>query len=137
MYEIDDGYSLEHHVQGESRNLDAPLLRLDLAGELEDIARGAPYREKGHSAKTLARYPDLRLVLVALKRGNNMGEHKTDHRITVHCLRGHVRLKLPSQEADLPAGSLLTMSGALPHDVEAREDSAFLLTIAWCGEKRQ
>lgn len=132
MNEIDDGYSLEHHVQGEPRNLDAPLLRLELASELEDIRRGAPYRDKGHSAKTLARYPDLRLVLVALKRGANMGEHKTDHRITVHSLSGRVRVKLPSQEVDLPAGSLLTMSGAIPHDVEALDDSAFLLTISWC-----
>jgi len=32
---------------------------------------------------------------------------------------------------DLPAGHLLALDRALPHDVKALEDSAFLLTIAW------
>ena len=32
---------------------------------------------------------------------------------------------------DLPAGHMLVLERALPHDVEALEDSAFLLTIAW------
>lgn len=31
----------------------------------------------------------------------------------------------------LPAGHMLALERALPHDVEALEDSAFLLTIAW------
>ena len=34
---------------------------------------------------------------------------------------------------DLPAGTLLTLDQNLPHDVEALEESAFLLTIAWPG----
>jgi len=32
---------------------------------------------------------------------------------------------------DLPAGHLLALERTVPHDVEALEDSAFLLTIAW------
>jgi hypothetical protein len=32
---------------------------------------------------------------------------------------------------DLPAGHMLALERGLPHDVEALEDSAFLLTIAW------
>lgn len=32
---------------------------------------------------------------------------------------------------DLPMGHVLALDGAVPHDVEALEDSAFLLTIAW------
>jgi hypothetical protein len=32
---------------------------------------------------------------------------------------------------DLPAGQMVALERALPHDVEALEESAFLLTIAW------
>ena len=32
---------------------------------------------------------------------------------------------------DLPAGHMLALERALRHDVEALEDSAFLLAIAW------
>ena len=35
----------------------------------------------------------------------------------------------------LPAGGLLALGQGLPHDVEALEESAFLLTIAWPSEK--
>jgi hypothetical protein len=34
---------------------------------------------------------------------------------------------------DLRAGSLLVLDQGLPHDLEALEDSVFLLTIAWPG----
>lgn len=40
-------------------------------------------------------------------------------------------LNLPEQTVELPAGHLLALGRALPHDVEAVEDSAFLLSIAW------
>src|SRR5690606_30945695 len=128
MSEIeDDGYSLENHVQGESRNLDAALMRLDLNRELDEVKQAAPYRDKGQCAKTLVRNPDLRVVLVALAQGVSMGEHQTNHRITVQCLHGEVRVKLPDQQVDLPAGCLFTMLGSVPHDVEGLRDSAFLL----------
>jgi quercetin dioxygenase-like cupin family protein len=35
---------------------------------------------------------------------------------------------------ELPAGHLLALDRAVPHDVKALEDSAFLLTIAWPEE---
>jgi quercetin dioxygenase-like cupin family protein len=38
---------------------------------------------------------------------------------------------------DLPAGSLLALDQGIPHDVEALEESAFLLTIAWPGRNEK
>ncbi len=46
-------------------------------------------------------------------------------------LTGKLRLHLPDQTVELPAGRLLTLERALPHDVEALEESSFLLTISW------
>jgi hypothetical protein len=40
-------------------------------------------------------------------------------------------MQLPEKAIDLPAGHMLALERALPHDVEALEDSAFLLTITW------
>ena len=42
----------------------------------------------------------------------------------------HVRDKV----IDLPAGHTLALERAIPHEVEALEDNAFLLTIAWPEE---
>ena len=44
---------------------------------------------------------------------------------------GHNRLHVESKAFDLPAGCLLSPDRAIAQDVEALEDSAILLTIAW------
>jgi quercetin dioxygenase-like cupin family protein len=63
----------------------------------------------------------------------SMHEHRTAARISVQTLAGHIRLRLPDRTAELPAGKLLVLDQCVPHDVEAEEDSAFLLTLSWHG----
>ena len=77
------------------------------------------------------KHPDFRIVLIALKKGEHIDEHKTDARISIHTLSGHVKLQLPKQAIDLPAGSLLALDRTLEHGLEALEESAILLTISW------
>ena len=89
------------------------------------------YLREGHTARTLVREPDLRIVLVAMKAGARIAEHRADETASVHALRGHVRLRLPDKVVDLPAGRLLVLEKGLRHDVEAMQDSAFLLTLGW------
>ena len=60
-----------------------------------------------------------------------MHEHRTAARISVQTLSGHIRLKLPDRTVELPTGQLLVLNQCVSHDVEAEEDSAFLLTLSW------
>lgn len=108
----------------------APLLQFDLASELEQL-RGEPEWSSGQNAKTLVKHDDLRVVLIALRAGARIPDHQTDGRISIHTVRGHVRVRVQDQVRDLPMGTLLALDQALAHDVEALEDSAILLTIAW------
>jgi quercetin dioxygenase-like cupin family protein len=62
-----------------------------------------------------------------------MAEHKSDGRIAVQVISGHVRIHADGRTFDLRAGGLLTLERAVPHDVEAIDESALLLTIAWPG----
>jgi quercetin dioxygenase-like cupin family protein len=75
--------------------------------------------------------PDFRIVLVAMKAATEMNEHRADGRISIQTIVGHVRLKLPQQTAEVPAGHLLALDRCITHDVEAVEESVFLLTICW------
>ena len=61
-------------------------------------------------------------------------EHKTEGRISVHVLSGHIRLRAAGRTFTLRSGGLLALDHEIPHDVEALEESAFLLTIAWPGK---
>ncbi len=110
--------------------LTAPLLHLDLNREIEQL-RSEGRWQSGHTAKTLAKYSDLRLVLIVMKTGGRMEKHRTDGRISVQTLEGKIRFSTAERSVELSAGEMLTLERNIPHDVEGILDSAFLLTIAW------
>jgi quercetin dioxygenase-like cupin family protein len=83
---------------------------------------------------TLVKHTDLRIVFILMKAAARLQEHHAGARISVHTLSGHVRLHLGERTVDLPAGHLLALEQDIPHDLEAIEESAVLLTIAWQGE---
>jgi quercetin dioxygenase-like cupin family protein len=113
--------------------LAGPLLLFDLQKELQELRREDSWgRETGRSSKTLAKYPDFRVVLVLMKAATHMDEHRSEARISIQALVGKVRLHLSKQEPlELSAGQLLTLDCGMRHDVEALEESAFLLTVSW------
>jgi hypothetical protein len=49
----------------------------------------------------------------------------------VQTVAGHIRIHVEDTVVDLPSGHLLALDRALWHDVQALEESAFLLTICW------
>jgi quercetin dioxygenase-like cupin family protein len=110
--------------------LESPILSFDLNGEIKRLREENAW-QAGRNSKTLVKHPDFRLVLTVLKSGARLHEHKAAGRISVQAVAGHIQMHVQGQVFDLPAGHLLALERALPHDVEALEDSAFLLTIAW------
>ena len=117
--------------------LSGSVLQFNLASELDQLHRDESWlHPTGRSSKTLVKYPDLRIVLIAMKANTRMHEHTAAGRISVHSLNGHIRLHLPEKVVDLPVGHLLALDQCVPHDVEAAEDSAFLLTLSWPPEKK-
>jgi quercetin dioxygenase-like cupin family protein len=110
--------------------LAAPLLMLDLNRQIEQL-RSEGRWQSGHTAKTLAKYPDLRVVLIVLNANGRLEKHRTEGRICVHTLDGRIRFRTAEQSIELSAGQMLTLEPNVPHDVEGLVDSAFLLTIAW------
>src|ERR1022692_5148577 len=111
-------------------SLKSPILSFDLNSEIERL-RGENAWQGGRNSKTLVKHPDFRVVLTVLKSNACLHEHKAAGRISVQAVAGHIRMHVQDQVFDLPAGHMLALERALPHDVEALEDSAFLLTIAW------
>jgi quercetin dioxygenase-like cupin family protein len=109
-----------------------PLLQFDLQKELEHLRQQDSWRrDTGRSSKTLAKYPDFRIILVLMKAKTQMNEHRAEGRVSIHHLVGTICVHLPDQKINLSAGQLLVMDCGVLHDVEAVEESAFLLTIAW------
>jgi quercetin dioxygenase-like cupin family protein len=105
-------------------------LSFDLSDEIKRL-RDEDAWQAGRNSKTLVKHPDFRVVLTVLKSGTRLQEHKAAGRISVQAVAGRIRMHVQDDVFDLPVGHLLVLERALAHDVEALEDSAFLLTIAW------
>jgi quercetin dioxygenase-like cupin family protein len=114
--------------------LSVPVLQFDLGEEIDWRMQDSELHGVGRSSKTLAKYDDLRIVLISMKANTVMHEHKAPARISVQTLTGHVQLRIVGRTVDLPAGHLVTLDQSLPHDVIALTNSSILLTLSWPAE---
>ena len=118
-----------------AQRLDAPWLAFDLAAEIEQLHNERSWATAGHDAKTLVKEADLRLVLIALKAGGRLAQHETAGRAVIHLLQGQLRVRPSDLVKELMPGDLLAMERDVAHEVEAVDDSAFLLTVAMTGKE--
>lgn len=102
----------------------------------EDLRGAREYAASGIAAVTLARDDHLTLVLVALRSGEVMREHRAPSAGTALLLSGRAVFVAAGgeQRTLLEPGSLAAFSADLPHAVEAEEDALYLVTIG--GRKR-
>ena len=105
------------------------FLEFDLNDQIQQL-KSEPAWQNGRNAKTMVKYPNFRIVLMVVKAKTRIEEHHADGRISVQTIAGHIRMRVAGKDFDLPVGHLLALDHEVRHDVEALEDSAFLLTIA-------
>ena len=110
-----------------------PLLQIDVEQELQQLRQeDSWHRETGRSSKTLAKYPDFRVVLILMKGGTRMRQHRAEGRVSIQQLKGRVRIHLEAhRNVEVSVGQLLVLDCGVLHDVEALEESSLLLTISW------
>ena len=117
-------------AQRPPQRLALPTLSFDLQREQEQLRQEASYRGGDRNAKTLVKESGLRVVLTVMRSGARLQEHKTAGPLSVQTLAGHIRLHALQDTFDLPVGHVVILDGNISHDIEAVEESAFLLTIA-------
>ena len=72
-----------------------------------------------------------------MKANTQMNDHHVDARISIHSLQGKIRVHLPDQKVEVTAGELIVLDYGIRHDVEALQESAFLITISWPGGTKE
>ena len=117
--------------QRPARQLIGRSLHFDLGRELASLKAEPSWQQGDRNARTLVEGGDYRLVLTALKKGTLVREHGAPGWVSVQTIEGHVRLRLDNNEVyDVPAGQVLVLQPKVRHDVEAVEESVFLLSVA-------
>ena len=105
------------------------FMEFDLPAEIHRLQAEATW-SRGQNARTLVKYDDLRVVLIALQATARIPEHQAEGRVSIHVITGHVQLKAAGRTFALRAGGIVALDRGVRHHVEAVEESALLLTIA-------
>ncbi|HKV81536.1 MAG TPA: hypothetical protein VJP02_25540 [Candidatus Sulfotelmatobacter sp.] len=124
-----DSHSTEAYRDRRVAETEIPAIDLDISHEIEQLYQCGKW-QNGTSRKQLIRFSDFHIGLTAMKADARIGLHLNSGRISVQTIEGHIRMHAGSQTFDLPKGRMLVLDRAVPHDVEALADSAFLLTVA-------
>jgi quercetin dioxygenase-like cupin family protein len=111
--------------------LSGPYMCFDLAYETKNLLQEDIWDIESHNAITLAKYDDLRIVLISMKSGSRMDGHQAYGSISIHTLTGKLRIHLPQGTIDVAAENLVVLERSQPHDIEAMADSSFLLSVSW------
>jgi quercetin dioxygenase-like cupin family protein len=106
------------------------LAQFDLAQEVKEAEQKRPW-PTGHFAKMLFKKSDFRMVLIMMDKGAILKEHHADGTISVQVLKGSIDFRVHGETHSLQTNGVLTLGASIKHELEAREDSAILLTIAW------
>src|SRR5688572_14931116 len=126
--------------QSEGRNrphsppVSAAYMEFDLPAEIERLKAEAAW-SRGHNAKTLAKYDDLRVVLMTFAADARVPEHHAEGGVTIHVVAGKVDVGAVGRTFRLGAGGVLVLQSGVKHHLHALEESAVLLTIAWRSTK--
>ena len=97
--------------------LSAPILQCDLLEEIESLHNEDSWLQgTGPSSKTLEKHPNLRIVLLAMRKKMYMHEHRTARQESpVQTLTGRIRLKLSDRTVErCPPDNCLPLDQSLP-----------------------
>jgi quercetin dioxygenase-like cupin family protein len=111
------------------RPLIAPTLYFQLEVQLERLKQEPTWLTGSSNAITLAKGPLLRVVLTVIRKGGKLREHRIKGPLTLQVLSGLIRFTASGHVRDMGPGALVALEPALKHDVEALQESAFLLTL--------
>jgi quercetin dioxygenase-like cupin family protein len=116
------------------RPLAEPMMIFDLEPRLRELREDDSYRRSGRLGRTLAKSGRMRITLVALNGGIEVGTHHAESPMTIQLLEGSLSFTVAGREHELRAGQLLFFGPGEAHDIRALEESALLLTLSAIGD---
>lgn len=113
-----------------TRRLAGKTLTFLLGAEDDTLREFAEAAPSGRAGKTLVKHGPLRITLVALKKGAALPAHQVAGPVSIHTIRGCLRLTTDNGDLDVPAGGLVALGPGVLHTARAHSDCAILITFA-------
>ena len=102
----------------------------DLAGALSMLHAEEHLFTNGRASIVLVDEGGLKVQLMVLRRGATLAPHSAPGTMTVQVLEGELLFTAEGAKHSMVAGEIIPLRSGAEHAVEARRDSAFLITIA-------
>ena len=102
------------------------MLTLSLASEIVRVKSTPDWQSRDRHAVSLIKDATLNILLMVLKKGARLHEHRTKGPIAVQVVSGSIRFSAGGQ-CVVSAGEMLGLDRDVAHSVEALEESAIIL----------
>lgn len=123
------GMSHELHRQA-LRPSAGGMVSIEISDEIGRLKAKAQLSSVDRLAVSLVKDDALNLLLMVLKKGARLAEHRTKGPIAVHVLAGAVRFSAGSRSEELSQGTIAALDRDIVHELEAVEESVILLITA-------
>ncbi len=112
-----------------AQQLAEPVMLFDLQEQARLLAEEPEMESSGHNANTLVHFPDFRVVLISIKKGDMLREHRAPGRISIQPVQGRVVVRVEGRSLEMAERQLLVLEKLIVHEVEALDDAVILLTL--------
>ena len=111
------------------RILSGPTITFSIAEEIRRLRQEPEWISGSRNSVTVVKTDNLSIVLTAIKKEATLCGHEVDGPITLQVISGAVKFGVPGKPLTLTAGTVIALDKAIPHDIQALEDSELMLTI--------
>ncbi len=97
--------------------------------QILDINDLIEFDDQKFNPKVLVNEPQMRIVLLCLRAGQEVPEHQTNGPVNVQAIKGRVTFYDGAEPCEMTAGMLVRIEAGRPHRVVSHQDSALLVTL--------
>jgi quercetin dioxygenase-like cupin family protein len=119
------------HEYLHTHQLSGEVVLIETAREADEVLALAKAERTGVLAKTLVKEGPLRVVIVGLRAGSTLQDHKAGGPVTVQLLEGTALVSLEGRSVSLQERQVMVVNANVRHSVVASGDAVLLLTVAW------
>lgn len=104
-------------------------IEIDLAAVTARLRAERGGGEGGRRQETLYRQGGSTIALFAFDRFSHLAEHTTKGVVSMHVLRGRLKITADARVHELRTGQMLVIAPGVPHAIAAEEESEMLVNI--------
>ena len=106
-----------------------PQVAVDLNEVVAQLRSEPQAGEGGHRQKAIYKEGGVTMALFVFDRFTGLAPHRARGIVSMHVLRGRVKITAGDEVHELPAGQLLVLAPDIEHAVAAEVESELLVTI--------